>query len=512
MVKLAAALFEPDKSRYNMSASANIMNALPAADGYMPMPSAMDMNPLIRILTDEDGTPLTDEDGNVLIEMIAGTFEDGDALSLPEAPRGGVFIRLLDGSTRLFIGTQTRLWDFDFSGQFFKDISGSSAPYSCDDRWSFALYGTTLYAQDGSDPEQMFDIGVDAVFSDNATAPIATEIVVVGDFMMRALPDNSIQWSALDDPQSNDVGIRFSDVQPFGDGNGIQRIVPLSSGAIVVQRDKVEMLSYPDPDYVFRRSLVNGYRGTAAKWSICLIGQNDFVGYFEDGFFRGPDFQAIGAERVDRFILEQCDDASRKDMISAADFRRKIVWFRCQKTDGTYLLLGYQWQLDKWCQSDADLADMFRLETVGLTFGALESVFPTIADLGSVTFGSSIFDGGAIEFGGITSEGYLAYLNGPPMQATIETNEASLNDTSNAFVNGGRSDCDAVHFSAILATGNYKGQALTARTPVSPSTRTGFIAFRGQGRVHKVTMVIPAGEPWTRFAGVDLDATDSGKS
>jgi hypothetical protein len=358
----------------------------------------------------------------------------------------------------------------------------------------------------------MFDISTDTVFSDNASAPVANEIVVIADFMMRALPDNSIQWSALDDPQSNTVGIRFCDVQPFGDGNGVQRIIPISSGAIIIQRDKVEMLTYPDPDYTFRRSPVNGYRGAAAKWSICLIGQNDFVGYFADGFFRGPDFQPIGAERVDRFIIEQCDQTARQNMISAADFRRKIVWFRCQKTDGAYLLLGYQWQLNQWFQSNADLADMFRLETVGLTFGALESVFPTIADLANVTFGSSIFDGGSVEFGGITSGGYLAYLNGPPMEATLETNEASLNDTNNAFVNGGRADTDAIDFTTVLSVAEYKGNPFATKPAVSPSSRTRFIPYRGNGRVHKVSITIPAGVSWTRFAGVDLDVAGSGKS
>jgi hypothetical protein len=512
MVKLAAALFEPDKSRYDMAASSNIMNALPVADGWAPMPSLSDKNPLIRVLEDEDGTPLTDESGNVLVELISGTFGPGDALALPEQSRGGIFVRLQNGSTRLFIGTETRLWEFDQSGYFFKDVSGASAPYACDDRWSFALYGTTLYCCDGADPEQMFDIGTDTVFSDNTSAPVATDIIVIDDFMMRALPDNSVQWSSLDDPQSNTVGLDFSDVQPFGDGNGIQRILPLSGGALVIQRDKIEVLNFPDPTFTFRRSQLNGYRGSPAKWSAQVIGQDDFVVYCIDGFFRGTNFQAIGAEKVDRFILDNCDETARQNMISAPDFKRKIVWFRVQKTDGSYLLLGYNWQLDRWTQSNADMADMFRLETVGLTIGALPSVFPTIADLADITFGSSIFDGGATEFGGVTSDGYLAYLYGPAMEAILETNEAALNETSRAFVNGGRLDGDAANFTAVLATADYKGQPFRARNAVTPSARTRFIPFRGDGRVQKVTATIPAGEPWTIFQGVDLDVVGSAKS
>lgn len=502
-MKISAALFEPDKSRYDMAASNNIMNALPVADGWAPMPAPTDQNPLLEVLADEDGTPLVDEDGNVLVELTAGDFEDGDALFLPEPSRGGIIIRLETGSAILIVGTETRLWKFDYSGYFWKDISGASAPYNCDDRWSFAVYGDFVYAVNGADAEQMLDLVGGLTFVDNATAPVATDIAVVNDFMMRALPDNRVQWSALNDPTSNTVGVDMSDVQPFGDGNGIQRILPISSGALIIQRDKFEILSYPDPAFVFRRSQVNGYRGSAAKWSACVIGQDDFVVYCTDGFFRGLDFKPIGAERVDRYILDICDQTAREEMISAPDFRRKIVWFRVQKTDGNYLLLGYQWQLDRWCQSDADLADMFRLETVGLTIGALPSVFPTIGDL-DVPFGSSIFDGGSVEFGGVTSGGYLAYLYGSPMEATIETNEVSLNGINRAFVNGGRMYGDAANVSVVLGTADFGGQAFTLRTAVTPSPRTRFLPLRGDGFLHKVIITVPASEPWTNIYGVEL--------
>lgn len=511
-MKIPAALFEPDKSRYDMAASGNIMNALPVADGWAPMPGPLDKNPLLEVLTDEDGIPLTDEDGNVLTGLIAGDFVDGDELLLPEPSRGGIFIRLQDGSTRLFVGTSTELYQFDNSGHFFKKVSGTSSPYSCDDRWYFFLYGSTVYCGNGADPEQMLEIGVDTVFEDNASAPIATLGTIVNDFAMRALADNSIQWSALDDPTSNEVYTRFSDIQPFGDGNGIQNIVPISTGAIIIQHDKLEVLNFPDPEYIFRRSQITGYRGSPAKWSACIIGQDDFVFYGQDGFFRGPSMQAIGAERVDRFILDTCDETARQNMIAAPDFRRKMVLFRVMKTDGAPLLLGYNWLLNRWFQSDADLVDMFRLETVGLTIGELPFVFPTIADLESITFGSSLFDGGSVEFGGITSGGSLAYLYGPPMEATLETNEASLNGTNRAIVNSGRLSSDAANCSVVLSTANFMGESFRARPAVTPSIRTRRLPLRGDGRVHKAVATIPAGEPWTIFDGIHLFAEATGES
>lgn len=495
-----------------MDYSSNIMNVLPVADGWAPMPAPADQNPLIRVLVDENGVALTDELGNVLIELITGTLGATDELFLPSASLGGVFVRLLDGTTRIFVGTRTKLYQFDFTSQIWKDVSGSSAPYTCEDRWYFFLYGNTLYCGNGLDPEQMFEIGVDTVFSDNATAPIATDAAIVADFAMRALPDNSIQWSALDDPTSNDIEVRFSDVQPFGDGNGVQRILPISSGALIIQRDKFEIMNFPDSEYVFRRTQLNGYRGSTSKWATVLIGQDDFVTYCPDGFFRGLNMQPIGAERVDRYILEVCDEDARQAMVGAADFGRKIVVFRVQKTDGTYLLLIYHWQLDQWTQSDADLADPFKLETVGLTIGQLDTVFPTIADLANVTWGSAIFDGGSLVFGGVTSGGYLAMLVGPPLEATLETNEAMPNEPYRFFVNRGKLICDAVNHTVVLQTADSPGKTYRARSAVSPSPRTGWLPLRGDGALVKATITIPAGEPWKDFQALHLLGSNSGQS
>jgi len=516
MVKLAAALFEPDKSRYNLGASQEILNVLPVADGWMPMPAPSALTPTMYFFVDEEGNPLLDtppEDLEYFVELGSGAVVDGDVL-LPETARGGIFVRLSNGSTRLFVGTETRLWEFDYTNYYWRDASGSSAPYATPDRWSFALYGTGLYCQNGVDPEQVIDIGTDTVFSDNATAPIASYITVVADFMMRGrLASNidQVQWSALDDPASNTIGLDFSDVQPFGVGNGVQGIVSISSGAVVFLRDAVYIFSYPDPEYVFRSSPVTLYRGAIAPYSICKIGQDDFVFYAADGFYRGTGMQPIGAERVDRTILSVCDQTARENMVSAADFRRKIVWFRVATMNGAYMLFGYNWQLDRWCQSDADLVDLFRLETVGMTIDGLANVFETFDDI-NVPFDSSLFDGGSTEFGGVDSSGALVYLNGNPMEATIATNEASLNGTNRAFVNGGRMDGDASDFSAVLSMADYKGSTFLSKPAVSPSSRTRFVPFRGDGRVHKVTLTIPAGTEWTIFQGIDLEATGSGKS
>lgn len=513
MVKVAAAVFEPDKSRYNMGTMTDMLNAIPVADGWGPMPSPSALYPELIILTDEDGNPLTDESGNILVELESGFSFTGE-LFLPEGTRGGIFVRLPSGTSAFFVGTETALYRFNFTHYVWEDVSGPSAPYGCDDRWSFAIYGDVIYCQNGNDPEQKFDLGTDSLFSDNSTAPIAKTIAVVADFMMRfglASDPTQIQWSALDDPQSNTIREKFSDVQPFGEGGAVLNGISLSSGALVALERGFELLSYPDNEYVFRRSGLTEYRGLVARWSLCSIGQDDFVFYGTDGFFRGLNMQPIGAERVDRWVLDIADQSARQNMVAAADFRRKVVWFRFLTTAGTTMMLGYHWQLDRWCLSNAALLDIFRLETVGLTIDGLGNLFATFDDI-NIPFNSSLFDGGSFEFGGIDENGALSYLSGDPLEALLPTNEASFNGTNRAFVNGGRLDGDAANHSVVLSSADYKGGTWRNRAAVSPSARTRNLSLRGDGRVHKASVTIPAGEAWTIFSGIDIDVVGSGKS
>lgn len=513
MAKLIAAPFDPDKSRYNLGATQDILNVIPVTDGWAPLPSASALTPTLHYLTDAAGTPLAGANGNFLVVLANGTTVTGE-LVLPGVAKGGIFIRTTSGSSRLFVGTASALYEYSFTDYFWRDVSGTSAPYSTANRWSFALYGDVLYCQNGADPEQKIDITIETTFSDNTTAPVASYIAVVADFLMRGRlvsNINSVQWSALNNPQANTIGEEFSDVQPFGDGNGVQGIIGISSGAVVFLKDSVEIMQYPDSAYVFRRSPVTSYRGAMSPYAICSIGQDDFVFYAADGFFRGLAMTPIGAERVDRTILSACTQGAREEMTACPDFRRKIIWFRVQAIDGSYIQFGYNWQLDRWCQSDADLTEMLALETVNVTIDGLGNLFPTLGDI-NIPFNSSLFDGGSIEFGGIDTNGYLVYLNGDPMAATITTNEMSLNGTNSSFVNGGRIDGDAANFTAEIMTAEYKGNTFATKPAVSPSLRTRFIPFRANGRVHKVRVNIPQGEPWTIYQGIDLDATGSGKS
>lgn len=512
MPMLPVPKFEPGRSRYNTSVTDDVLNVLPVADGYAPLPGPKPFIPAYEILADEDGNPLANEDDEILIVGPGGVPLTG-IISLP-GTLGGIYIKTADNTQIIIVGTQTALWRLTADNTW-EDISGPSAPYDVgiDRRWSFAMFGSTLLAQNFSDPEQKYDIISDSAFSDNPTAPRCAFVSVFGPFVIRGcLVDDvtAVQWSAPEDIASNEAGIDNSDIQGIPEGGIVNGILPITAGFIVFMRDSIHLMRFaPESGLVFVRNLVTNYRGCIAPYSIRSLGQDDFVFYAQDGFFRGLPMAPIGAERIDPWIQETVDYSSRLTMITGTDFRRKTVWFRYMNSGAAPVLLGYQWQLDLWTKSDADLADMFQAETYGVTIDQMDNYFATIDEI-DVPYDSSFWDGGSTDLAGITSDGFLAFMNGAALAARIATNDISFNGMTRSFVNGCRANTDAENFTATLSSANYRGASFTAKNPVSPTTRSRFLSIRGNGAVHRILFEIPQGEDWSTFTDFTPDAVPSG--
>jgi hypothetical protein len=502
MTLIPIAAYEPDRSRYSMASSRELMNVVPVADGLAPLPGPTRYTQTLLFLTDADGNPLTGPSGTDFITTTSIVFTS--EMLLPSTPKGGFLGKLVDGTKALFVGTATAIYKFDFTTYSWVDVTGASGPYSVgENRWSFAQFGNWVYAQNGYDPMQMFELGVSTVFEDNTDAPIGKYLAVVNDFLVTAKTEE-VQWSALNDPQSNDIGVNFADVQLFPEGNGITGIVPMSFGAAVMLNDGIERLDWnPGSGFVFTRTSVSKSRGAYAPYSICSIGPDDFVFYAKDGFFRGLSQQPIGAERVDRFVMDNVVDSDRRAIVASLDHIRKVVWFRINLSSGP-ILLGYQWQLDKWCVSDMALQDIFRAETAAVTIDGADAFFASI-DACDVTFDSSFWDGGTSEVAGIDEDGFLCFINGSSLEATITTSEFQMNGFARSMINGGHLAGDAANFEVTLSTAHYRGGSFTNKPVSTPSSRTKFVPLRGDGALHKLRTVIPAGESWTIVQGFDAD-------
>jgi hypothetical protein len=516
MPTLPVPKYEPGRARYNADVTDDVMNLMPTIDGWGPLPSLKKFVPAFEVLATDDESGVIGGGGDVILVVGPGGAALSGEVAVP-GTLGGIYVRLADGTQALFVGTQTALYRLNWADFTWEDVSGSSAPYNvgADRRWAFALFGSIVIAQNFNDPEQIFDVATDSVFADNPTAPRAAYVITVGEFVIRAClvgAEDRVQWSDLNDIAQNEAGLGFSDEQQIPEGAEITGLVPLSTGAGVFTRETYQELdSNLSSGFTFTRRIPNHYRGCIAPYSIRVVGEDDFIFYAKDGFFRGRMHTPIGAERFDGWFQDNVDYVNRVAMVSGVDFRRKIAWERVLMPDGSYRLFGYHYLLDRWLPSDNDMADMFDAETAGVTIDEMDNFFATIDDI-DVPYDSSFWDGGAPELYGINSDGFLVAMNGQPAAWRLATNDLTFNGTGRSFVNGGKLISDAVNFTAQLSSANYRGASFTSKTPVAPTTRSRFLSLRGDGQVHRVLFQGAEGDDFSTITSLEIDAVPSGDS
>lgn len=477
--------FEPDKSPFNMMAADAMLNVLPAADGWKPMP---------------DITTVSE--------------------ALPAECVGAIYYKDASGNVTVFAATQTNLYKMSTAANPYTwdEVSKSTGAYSVPtgERAALIGFGEYVFANNLGTTPQKFLVGTDTLFSDNTDMPQAKYMWKAADFVVCGHLSGepySVQWSGLNDGTFWTVGERGSDIQERPGGGEVQGGIGDQRGAVVIFRDKMEYMQFvAESDWTFSFAQANPTRGSVAPDSITQIGPGRFVYYSEDGFFEGVEGKPIGGEKVDEWFKENVD-SSQIDLIrGVADPFEKIVWFKFIKADQSSELLGYDWQLDRWCRSDQDLEEGAVLATAALSWDGLDALYANI-DAANIPFDSRIFQGGRPTFAIFTTDHKLAYLTGSAKAATLETASVELNPTVRSFVNGGRLIGDVPTYTAQIGTLAYHGDSTTWKSAVSPSARgTGLIPFRAAGRLHRVRINIAASETWNIVSGVYVDGVVEGKS
>lgn len=473
--------FEPDKAEYNPDASDACLNALPAADGWKPQ--------------------------QALVEI-------SDAL--PDTCLGIAAVRNSSDAVVIFAGTVDNLYKLDTttSPYSWDEVSKSTDAYSVptDEKWTFTVFGTTLVAHTLGDTPQYIDIDSPVAFADLTGAPTARHSWVAGDFFvfghLSGAP-NKIRWSGVNDVTFWTIGKRSADEQvvPRGEimgGIGDQR------GAVIIHRSAMSYMQFaPNSGYTFTISDANSARGAVSPYSIVQIGPGDFFYLSEDGFFRGVRGQPIGAERVDGWFFDNVDLDYLYDVRGSADPFEKIVWFRFRQSDASFKLLGYDWQLDRWCQSDVSIREAVPLISPATSWDGLDALYASI-DAADIPFDSRLLKGGRPTFGAVTTDDKLAFFSGTNRAATLETNGIELVPGSRAFVNEGRAIGDGETFTAQVGVQDHHGDDVTWKTAVSPSSRSKLLPFRASGRLFRLRKIYAAGAEWSIATGMQVNYEGDG--
>jgi hypothetical protein len=525
MAEVALSRFEPDKNRFNTGALPSVDNAVPQQDGWGPLKAPIEVEALydyvmspdgldyilggdgsriisgkvyFNTLEDENDAILTDEDA---LDLYDGTTGGGPIVgdfTLPDTAMGMFSAIRADGTEAIVVGTQQTLQSFNRDQCTFEDVSADT--YDASVRWSGDSFGAEIFLQNGTDPEQIFDIETNTV-SENTTAPIAKYARTCGSFFVRGnlvgYP-RRVQHSGAENPRSNTAKVDLSDYQDMPEGDEVMGIVPLRGGFHVPMRSAIQSMVFTgSSDFVFQRVLIDGSRGTSSPYSICTVGQDDYIIYLDTGWarWRGGGFEPIGEGRVNRWFLSDTTATIRANMVAALDPENNVVWISYTDTDGERKSLGYQHVLDQWTLASGVVFDA---AIKARTFAYTESDPPIVED-------------GALRFAMITGNMTLAYLVGNNLAAMFSSNEYAPFAPDRTLLTRVSLLSDATIYTVTGQTTDKRGGPFRVRDAVSQTETTGTVPLHQDGFTHKLQFNIDEGEDWSTAYGADVEAQKSGR-
>jgi hypothetical protein len=479
MIPLAR--FKPDGSLFNPSASLNITNVLPVADGWAPMP-----------------------DFSAFSTALSGQCY------------GAIDGRQDDGTYELFAFTTTGAFKFDSSTLGWNDVTPSAGALALPngDLWSMVQYGDYVIATNSTDGPQVYELGVSSLFSAlSGSPPSAKYVNSAGDYlflMHTASNPNLVQYSGINDITDWTIdGANGSDSQTIPDAGPIQGSARGQGGLFVLCLDQINKFTQmSEGPYAFRRDVVNPSRGCVSPASI-VEAAGTFFYLDEDGFYMGPEGTPIGAEKVNRYFLERINEDFLSEVQGAVDSANKMVWWRFLKNDATYEVLGYDWQLQEWTRLDTNINYLFNVHSPGYTMEGLDNISSSLDAL-PYSLDSRVWKGGRPSFGGFNSSNQFGYFAGSNMAATLQTADTELGGPfGRAFVQGYRFVTDAATHTGRVSGKETHGSALSWSSATSPEA-TGLIPARSSARLHRFELTVPAGETWTHAHHVVPEVVEEG--
>jgi hypothetical protein len=366
--------------------------------------------------------------------------------ALASACLGSFWARAANNAVFNFAGDTDSLYNL-VTGVTWTDISGASAPYAANN-WDFTKFGETVLAVDSDNPMQKYEMGVDAVFSDQPGSPPDSKyIATVRDFVMIGnIPSqgpNFIRWSGFNNSElwTPSLATQADFQELFGRGGQVQRIVPGDYGVIFTEQS-IWRADYVGPPVVFQLDEVEKKRGTPAPNSVVWQGDKVwFYGWDNFYFFNGREAQAISHNRVSKWFQQNAASNAWDSMRGALDrVNRLVIWaFRSNASNViNNNLIIYNWAADKWSYAVIDTQVLDEFVSPGFTLDELDGPLPGGIDANSILVDSAQFLGGGINIQAFNSLNEASTFDGMPLQSTIDTKEISSPDHERIMCNAVR--------------------------------------------------------------------------
>lgn len=318
--------------------------------------------------------------------------------ALPTACLGGALIQKLDGSSRLFVGTATALYEASAIPTYTdrSRVGGYSA--GADHRWSFAQFGDTSLAAIKSNLLQSSSTGA---FADIAGAPKARFVETVPGFVILAdtneatYGDQSDRWwcSAYNDATgwTPAVSTQCTTGRLIGSPGPIKGWKRLGDDIVAYKDRAIIVGRYVGSPAVFEFNQLPGDVGCSSNDAIVSIGSAHFFIGLEDFYlFDGSRPIGIGGP-VKKTFFTDLNKQYRYKIVSLHDRINSLVMFFYPSTASTTGVndscICYNYKTDKWGKINRGAEAGLENLTGQITYANINSYFATYADI-NITYDS----------------------------------------------------------------------------------------------------------------------------
>ena len=415
-----------------------------------------------------------------------------------------------NGDTSLFAAGSTKIYTVSGQGVITQVKTGMSTANT--DRVRFTQFGKTVISTNNADKLQAWTLGTSTSFADlSATAPVAKFITVVRDFVVVANTYETnqqqyrVRWSAINDETDWTENVNTqSDYQDIPDGGQIVGIRGGEFGIIFLER-AIHRMTYVGTPFIFQFDNISRGKGCMVSGSIA---QYQGVTFFlsDDGFYMcdGQNVTSIGAEKVDRYFLDNASDSDFGTMSAAVDPIRKLVIWNYRNVSGARSLLIYNFKTQKWTYGDAGTDYLSEASTSSVTLEQLDSISSSIDAL-TTSLDSRLFVGGKYFLGGTLATRVMSFT-GASQTAVISTGDLDIG--ANSVVTLARPIVDNGSATVAIASRTLLNQGVSFNTAVAASSENR-VPLRSAGRYHRLK-VTPTGDNWDNAISVDVDVTPQG--
>jgi len=416
-----------------------------------------------------------------------------------------------DGVTKLFAAGRTKIYTVSGVGAVTQVNTGYTT--SANERFRFTQFGDVVIATDNSSKLQAWTLGTSTAFADlAAAAPVAKYVTVVRDFVVTANTFESskqeqyrVRWSGINDETTwTPSATNQADFQDLADGGQIMGIRGGEFGLVLLERG-IHRMSYIGSPLIFQFDNISRNKGCMVSGSVAQYqGLTFFLS--DDGFYAcdGQQVIPIGAEKVDRWFLDDVSENDYPSMSAAVDPVRKLILWNYKSKDGSRKLIMYNFNTKKWTYGDAGTDFISDASTASSTLEEVDSLSASIDAL-ATPLDSILFAGGKYFLGGTLATKVITYT-GTPMTARIQTGDIEAGGQS--VVTLARPQVDQGSATVAVASRRLLSENVTFGTAVAASDDNR-VSLRGSGKYHRIE-VNPTGDRWKSAVAVDVDITPMG--